>query len=78
MKIKYYLLPALQIWTWNFVSNLSAQTGAPLMRDFIGIHVKAQLPSQKMSKVGFGRNFHLWADDQGNPLGGRGDRLPFR
>jgi hypothetical protein len=53
---------------------LNAQTSAPLMRDFIGVNVKSQLPAQKMSRVGYARNFHLWADDQGDPTGG-GNRL---
>lgn len=37
----------------------------PLMRDFIGVNVKTTLPYERMNRVGFTRNFHLWADDQG-------------
>lgn len=38
----------------------------PLMRDFIGVNVKSHLPYERMNRVGFTRNFHLWADDQSN------------
>ncbi len=39
------------------------------MRDFIGVNVKAQYAYERMKKIGFARNFQLWADDQSNYIG---------
>ncbi len=40
------------------------------MKDFFGVNLKSHLPYEKMKRVGYARNFHLWADDQGNSGGG--------
>ncbi len=49
------------------LASLAAQA-QPLMRDFIGVNVKPQLPYERMTKVGNARAFHLWADDQSNAI----------
>jgi hypothetical protein len=59
------MLPACIAMLLNFVV-LSAQNQPPLMRDFIGINVNAQLPCERMTKFRFTRNFHIWTDDQSN------------
>lgn len=47
-----------------------AAPAQPLMRDFIGVNVKPQLPYERMTRVGHARAFHLWADDQSIYNGG--------
>lgn len=74
---RFHVKQLLSLPILAFILALTAQAQAPLMRDFIGSYCKARLPSEKTKRIGFGRAFHLWAEDQGDPTGGGQPNCPF-